>query len=294
LVCRSFEFFLNRGKYKFSNSFSGDVSTTSLTNKLARKNKFVKNKAKESRESELRTGSSEQRSTTDSKQINTHTTEKDPSVREYSLSAHQESLLTRGTSYFPSGHSKEEFLFNPIQEKKFHTTDSEGSIAHQGPTPFWFDMDHLEGTGTINGDYHEKGGELATFEFPIKDSLGTSQMKNIPPSTLPNFCGTSSEDPTAFLFEFDVLCRSYDYSSNAQKLNLFHSTLKDASLRWFMGLSANSISTWVDMKKVLLKKYQDYYKTKDIREEIFGMTHKEEEILEEFLEIFQYNCKDPT
>ena len=60
-------------------------------------------------------------------------------------------------------------------------------------------------------------------------------MKNIPLSTLPNFRGASSEDPDAFLFEFDVLCRSYDYSSNAHKLKLFPATLKDATLRWFMG-----------------------------------------------------------
>lgn len=55
-------------------------------------------------------------------------------------------------------------------------------------------------------------------------------------------------------------------SSNAQKLKLFPATLKDATLRWFMGLTANSISTWDDMKKAFLKKYQDYVKTRDIRE----------------------------
>jgi hypothetical protein len=31
-------------------------------------------------------------------------------------------------------------------------------------------------------------------------------MKNIPPSILPNFYGMPSEDPDAFLFEFDILC----------------------------------------------------------------------------------------
>jgi hypothetical protein len=46
-------------------------------------------------------------------------------------------------------------------------------------------------------------------------------MKNIPLSALPNFHGLYSEDPDEFLFEFDILCRSYDYVSNAQKLNLF-------------------------------------------------------------------------
>ena len=50
-----------------------------------------------------------------------------------------------------------------------------------------------------------------TFSFPIRDSDEYSPMKNIPHSTLPNFYGLPSEDPDTFFFEFDVLCRSYDY-----------------------------------------------------------------------------------
>ena len=105
-------------------------------------------------------------------------------------------------------------------------------------------------------------------------------MNNIPSSALPNFCGTSSEDCNAFLFEFDVSCKSYDYSSNAKNFNMFPATLKDASLTWFIELTTNSISTWDDMMKVFLKKYQDCCKT---REDIFGMTRKEEESVEDFL-----------
>jgi hypothetical protein len=39
-----------------------------------------------------------------------------------------------------------------------------------------------------------------------------------------------TEDPKKILFEFDVLCRSYDYSSYAKKLKLFLATLKDVAL----------------------------------------------------------------
>jgi hypothetical protein len=51
-------------------------------------------------------------------------------------------------------------------------------------------------------------------------------MKNIPPSILPNFYGTCTEDPDAFLFEFDILCQTYGYISDIQKLRLFPATLK--------------------------------------------------------------------
>ena len=64
------------------------------------------------------------------------------------------------------------------------------------------------------GSNNENDEEL-TFVFTICDipaSFGREvRMKNIPPSILPNFYGTSTEDPDSFLFEFDVLCRTYGY-----------------------------------------------------------------------------------
>ena len=74
-------------------------------------------------------------------------------------------------------------------------------------------------------------------------------MKNISPSALPHFHGLTTEDPDTFLFEFVVLCRTYDYTEDEQKLKLFPSTLKDAALRWFMGLPGNSITTWAQMQQ---------------------------------------------
>jgi hypothetical protein len=59
-----------------------------------------------------------------------------------------------------------------------------------------------------------------------------------------------TKDPDAFIFEFDILCRSYDYCNDAQKLKLFPSTLKDSSLHWFMGLGGNTIKTWDEMRTV--------------------------------------------
>ena len=54
---------------------------------------------------------------------------------------------------------------------------------------------------------------IFTFEFPIKDLGGVTQMHIIPPS-LPNFHGLANEDPHTFLFEFEILCRGYDYYTN--------------------------------------------------------------------------------
>ena len=56
-------------------------------------------------------------------------------------------------------------------------------------------MAHLEGT-----DENEE--KLFTFEFHIKETVEATHIKNIHPSSLPNFCGASSEDPDTFLFKF--------------------------------------------------------------------------------------------
>ena len=60
-----------------------------------------------------------------------------------------------------------------------------------------------------------------TFQFPIRDLVGVTQMHIIPPSTLPKFHGLANEDPDTFLFDFEVLCRGYYYYNNDQMLNVF-------------------------------------------------------------------------
>jgi hypothetical protein len=86
-----------------------------------------------------------------------------------------------------------------------------------------------------NNVRHEKGEEAGnqtktTFGFPILDTAPNVNMKNIPLSAPPTFYSKSSEDPDTFLFEFDIFCRSYNYSQDSQKLKLFPATLKDSAL----------------------------------------------------------------
>ena len=53
------------------------------------------------------------------------------------------------------------------------------------------------------------------FEFPIGEITKEVPMKVVPLSSLPNLHGSMSEDPNTFVFEFDILCQSFDYTSNA-------------------------------------------------------------------------------
>jgi len=145
--------------------------------------------------------------------------------------------------------------------------------------------------GDKNNNKTKTDATITTSELPIQDIRGEAPMKNIPLSSLPSFQRMTVEDPNTFLFEFNVLCMSYDYVSDAQKLELFPTTLKGATLRWFMGLGSTSIRTWSDTKETFLSKYQDYCRTRDLGEEVFRMTQKEDESLEDYVEKFHYNLQ---
>lgn len=103
---------------------------------------------------------------------------------------------------------------------------------------------------------------------------------------MPNFYGKSIEDPHTFLFEFDILCRSYNYVTDAQKLKLFPATLKDLELRWFMGLEEHSIVYWDGMRGDFLKKYQDHCRPKYLSNALFKMQQHNDESLEDYVERF--------
>jgi len=127
--------------------------------------------------------------------------------------------------------------------------------------------------------------------FPIRETNGDMKMKNISPSALPHFHGLTTEDPDTFLFEFVVLCQTYDYIEDEQKLKLFPSTPKDVALCWFMGLPRNSITTWAQMQQDFNNKSQDYCRSKETKGEIFQMTMGNDESLEDYEERFQLSYK---
>jgi len=87
--------------------------------------------------------------------------------------------------------------------------------------------------------------QTSTMQYPIVDIVVNAPMKAIPLQHIPTFHGLTSEDLDAFLFEFNVLCRGYDYTTDPQKLKLFPSTLKGATLQWFMGLVGVSSMTGI-------------------------------------------------
>jgi hypothetical protein len=58
-----------------------------------------------------------------------------------------------------------------------------------------------------------------------------------------------------------------------------------------MGLGGGTINSWDQMKQTVSLKYQDYCRTRDLKDEIFQMTAKENESLEEYVKRFHYNLQ---
>jgi len=73
-------------------------------------------------------------------------------------------------------------------------------------------------------------GDRIEGTFPIQETNGDTKMKNIGPFALPHFHGLTTEDPDNFLFEFIIICQTYDSREDEKKLKLFPPTLKDVAL----------------------------------------------------------------
>ena len=138
--------------------------------------------------------------------------------------------------------------------------------------------------------------EHPTFPFPLLSLITNANLKDIPTTALPKFYGLSIKDPNTFLFEFDILYHSFDYNTDAHKLKLFPTTLKESAFWWFMALGANVIGTWDKMQTQFLDKYKEYCKKNDSRgDEIFRISQKEDKILEYYVSHFLYTLqKNPN
>jgi hypothetical protein len=171
-----------------------------------------------------------------------------------------------------------------IKSPRISSNQSKEYPGQEIPKDYWKIFDQI-------AQPNQQRPQTSMLEYMIVDPIANTPMKEIPLQNLPTIHGFISEDSDAFLFEFDVLCRGYDYDSKPQKLKLFPSNLKGAALHWFMGLGGGTINSWDEMKHALLKKYQDYCRTRDLKDQIFQMTAKENDTLEEYVERFQYNLQ---
>ena len=168
---------------------------------------------------------------------------------------------------------RQEFEYHKKQEEREEEEIMNNKHHHE-------DREEVVGGNDNNNGNNQHVETVSMLSFFIRQTTRQAPMKNISPSVLLKFHGKYTEYLGEFLFEFDILCRSYDYISIENTLKLFFSTMKGNSLQFFMSLGGETITTWYQMKHVFLAKYQDYCRTKDKREKLFKMVNKDDEILE--------------
>jgi len=90
-------------------------------------------------------------------------------------------------------------------------------------------------------------------------------------NTLPRFYGLESEDAYFFFREFEEVClmmRIPQLGEDAIRLRFISFALKDLAKKWLYSLVVDSISTWDNFVKMLLKKLYLIHKTTLIRKNI--------------------------
>eukprot|EP00253_Pinus_taeda_P029985 PITA_29985 len=75
------------------------------------------------------------------------------------------------------------------------------------------------------------------------------------------------------------------------KLRLFPANIKGISTKMVHGTCEHAITDWDGMRRIFLRKYQPYCRSKDCKYDIFRMNQQEDESLEEYLERFAYNLQ---
>ena len=129
----------------------------------------------------------------------------------------------------PDKGSVAKIIYNEIQEPKSPQTlgtliiPDKGSVVKTIPVRF---IPPQQPRNTLldipEGYWHifdqmaqnQPNTQTYTLQYPIVDTAANAPMKAIPLQHIPSFHGLTSEDPDAFLFEFDVLCRGYDYTTD--------------------------------------------------------------------------------
>lgn len=137
-----------------------------------------------------------------------------------------------------------------VIEQRTPSILDQGSVVKIISTPSRYPRNNSLALEILEGYWHifdqmannTQAPHTSTLQYPIVDTAVNAPMKAIPLQNIPTFHVLISEDPDAFMFELDVLCQGYAYTTDPQKLKLFPSTLKGEALHWFMGLGLATIN----------------------------------------------------
>ncbi|XP_073153135.1 uncharacterized protein [Henckelia pumila] len=123
--------------------------------------------------------------------------------------------------------------------------------------------------------------------FPSLEANATFELKSSIIHLLPSFHGLAGEDPHKHLMEFHVVCISMKPQGVTEEqiqLSAFSFSLKNAAKDLLYYLPPGSITTWTEMKRIILENYFPALRAANIIKEIHRIMQHMGESLHEYWE----------
>jgi hypothetical protein len=174
---------------------------------------------------------------------------------------------------------------NSFRELPFVLSDSDSDSDNMGDGP----VDNVAQTLRQLTAPNLQQQPLAV-QFPELPAGVNFELKSGLIHLLPQFRGSSGEDPNKHLAEFHAVCSSMKppaVTEDQIKLRAFPFSLKEAANEWFYYLPPGSIDTWAKMKKVFLEKYFPATRLNSLKKSISNIEQHSSETLYEYYERFK-------
>ncbi|XP_050213909.1 uncharacterized protein LOC126665222 [Mercurialis annua] len=124
----------------------------------------------------------------------------------------------------------------------------------------------------------------------ITDEAHNYELKTIHLNMLPQFNGTTLDDPLAFIKEFYSVVETFPLNRLTEgelRKRCFPYCMKMSARTWLLNLPEGSVNTWPDVYDAFIMKYYSPQKTLDLRGKIYNFTQLDGEPFHEAWERFK-------
>ncbi|KAL3684965.1 hypothetical protein R1sor_002987 [Riccia sorocarpa] len=191
----------------------------------------------------------------------------------------QEAVVTNiskseGTSAYFADFSEEENSSFEDQDLVIVANSQQASAVSVNQTPPWLSV-HLRNVLRRGIRKRTQGLVLAPMPAPI------TRLR------YPSYRGKESEDPDAFIEEFEQTARANREAHNDDKLRIFPALLKGRGSRWVAALDPADLATWDTLKKAYLTEFRSLGFNKTVYNRLATLERKRKESLRMYTQRFR-------
>ncbi|KAL3682838.1 hypothetical protein R1sor_000860 [Riccia sorocarpa] len=181
---------------------------------------------------------------------------------------------SEGTSAYFADFSEEENSSFEDQDLVIVANSQQASAVSVNQTPPWLSV-HLRNILRRRIRRRTPGPVLAPMAAPI------TRLR------YPSYRGKESEDPDAFIEEFEQTARANREAHNDDKLRIFPALLKGRGSRWVVALDPADLATWNTLKKAYLAEFRSLGFNKTVYNRLATLERKRNESLRMYMQRFR-------